>query len=160
LLRGSGNPDRAPWRRFGFHRLLTHRSFETSNAFKYLLAAFGTLALQAGPVTWVADHRLHHKKTDQDDDPHTPRYSLLWAHLGWTVFVFPERAEVKYRMARDISRDRVLMFFDNYNWVIGGVCFLLLFLVGSASTVWSTACPCSCGVRVSERSTCGTAPSW
>jgi fatty-acid desaturase len=114
----------------GFHRLLTHRSFGTSNAFKYLLALFGTLALQTGPVSWVADHRLHHKKTDQDDDPHTPRYSLLWAHLGWTVFVFPERPEVKHRMARDISRDVVLMFLDNYTWVIGGLCFLLLFMVG------------------------------
>jgi fatty-acid desaturase len=114
----------------GFHRLLTHRSFETSKGFKYLLALFGTLALQTGPVSWVAHHRLHHKKTDQDDDPHTPRYSLLWAHLGWTVFVFPERADVKHRMARDISRDRVLMFLDNYNWIIGGLCFLLLFMVG------------------------------
>jgi fatty-acid desaturase len=114
----------------GFHRLLSHRSFETSNAFKYLLALFGTLALQTGPVSWVAHHRLHHKKTDQDDDPHTPRYSLLWAHLGWTVFVFPEREGVKHRMARDIAKDRVLMFLDRYNWVIGGWCFLLLFMVG------------------------------
>lgn len=114
----------------GFHRLLTHRSFETSNAFKRLLALFGTLALQTGPVSWVAHHRLHHKKTDQDDDPHTPRYSLLWAHLGWTVFVFPEREEVKHRMARDIAKDRVLFFLDRYNWIIGGSCFLLLFMVG------------------------------
>lgn len=38
----------------GFHRLLTHRSFQTSHAFTYLLAFLGTLALQTGVVSWVA----------------------------------------------------------------------------------------------------------
>ncbi len=114
----------------GFHRLLSHRSFRTSIAFEYLLAFLGTLALQTGPVSWVAHHRLHHKRSDREDDPHTPRYSLLWAHLGWTVFVFPDRSEVKQRMARDVSRDPVLAFLDRHNWLIGGSFFLLLFVVG------------------------------
>ncbi len=114
----------------GFHRLLSHRSFETSKAFKYLLAFLGTLALQTGPVSWVAHHRLHHKKADQEDDPHTPRYSLFWAHLGWTVFVFPDRSEVKRRMARDVASDPVLTFLDEHNWLIGGLFFLLLYVVG------------------------------
>ena len=114
----------------GFHRLLSHRSFQTSHAFTYLLAFLGTLGLQTGPVSWVAHHRLHHKRSDQEDDPHTPRYSLFWAHLGWTVFVFSDRSEVKQRMARDVSNDPVLAFLDRHNWLIGGSLFLLLYLVG------------------------------
>ena len=114
----------------GFHRLLSHRSFKTSNAFEYSLAFLGTLALQAGPVSWVAIHRLHHKKADQEDDPHTPRYSLLWAHLGWTVFDLPDRSDVEPCVARDVSSDPVLSFLDRRNWVIGGSLFLLLYVVG------------------------------
>jgi fatty-acid desaturase len=114
----------------GFHRLLSHRSFQTSVAVKYLLALLGTLALQSGPVSWVGVHRLHHKTADRHDDPHTPLYSLFWAHLGWTIFVSPDESEVSHRMARDISSDHVLAFLERHHWWIGGFFFFLLFVVG------------------------------
>jgi hypothetical protein len=56
----------------GFHRLLTHRSFETYPAVRYALAALGTLAVEGSVIKWVADHRKHHAFADEHGDPHGP----------------------------------------------------------------------------------------
>ncbi len=78
----------------GFHRLLTHRAFETRRWLRYTLAVLGSMALQGPVVDWVADHRKHHTFADEDGDPHSPHaghgaglrgmLSGLWhAHVGW-----------------------------------------------------------------------------
>jgi stearoyl-CoA desaturase (delta-9 desaturase) len=84
----------------GFHRLFTHKSFETTAAVRFVLAALGSMAVQGPVLKWVALHRRHHQHSDTPDDPHTPHHrgrGLLgrlrgfWhAHLGW-VFK-PDRA--------------------------------------------------------------------
>ncbi|MGZ8648470.1 MAG: fatty acid desaturase, partial [Solirubrobacteraceae bacterium] len=56
----------------GFHRLLTHRSFQTFKPVEYLLAALGSMAVQGPVISWVADHRKHHAHTDEEGDPHSP----------------------------------------------------------------------------------------
>ena len=56
----------------GFHRLLTHRSFQTFKPVEYTLAILGSLAVQGPVMSWVADHRKHHAHTDQEGDPHSP----------------------------------------------------------------------------------------
>jgi len=98
----------------GFHRLLTHRSFQTFKPVEYLLAALGSMAVQGPVISWVADHRKHHAHTDEEGDPHSPHVghagglkgSLqgLWhAHMGW-LFDSHGRAEAK-RYARDLVED-------------------------------------------------------
>jgi stearoyl-CoA desaturase (delta-9 desaturase) len=77
----------------GYHRLFTHRSFETQGAVKFILAALGSMAFQGPLLEWVALHRLHHQHSDAPDDPHSPHhqgrglFGLLrgmWhAHMGW-----------------------------------------------------------------------------
>jgi len=77
----------------GFHRLFTHRSFETNAVVNFIFAVFGSLAMQGPLFKWVAIHRLHHQHSDEPDDPHSPhRHSgTLWglirgawhAHMGW-----------------------------------------------------------------------------
>jgi fatty-acid desaturase len=67
----------------GYHRLLTHRGYKTPKWTEYFLTVCGTLALQGGPIFWVATHRLHHQNTDKDGDPHSPRDGGLWSHIGW-----------------------------------------------------------------------------
>src|SRR3954452_8310336 len=44
----------------GYHRLFTHRAFETFPAVRYLLAVLGQMGVEGDVVTWVADHRKHH----------------------------------------------------------------------------------------------------
>jgi stearoyl-CoA desaturase (Delta-9 desaturase) len=77
----------------GFHRYFTHGSFKATRGFKIALAVAGTLALEGPVLTWVADHRRHHKYSDREGDPHSPwRYGSDWkaltkglcfAHMGW-----------------------------------------------------------------------------
>ena len=69
----------------GYHRLLTHRGYKTPKWTEYFLTVCGTLALQGGPIFWVATHRLHHQNTDKDGDPHSPRDGGLWSHIGWIL---------------------------------------------------------------------------
>jgi stearoyl-CoA desaturase (Delta-9 desaturase) len=56
----------------GFHRLLTHRSFQTFKPVEYVLVGLGSMAVQGPVMTWVADHRKHHAHTDKEGDPHSP----------------------------------------------------------------------------------------
>ncbi len=80
----------------GFHRLLTHRSFQTSKQLEYTFAVLGSMAVQGPVVSWVADHRKHHAHTDEEGDPHSPHVGHgdgirgvaagLWhAHSGWLM---------------------------------------------------------------------------
>ena len=65
----------------GYHRLLTHRSFQTYKGVEYTFAMLGSLAIQGGPLDWVADHRKHHAHTDVEGDPAQPARRLRQGHL-------------------------------------------------------------------------------
>ena len=69
----------------GYHRLLTHRGYKTPKWIEYVLAVCGTLALEGGPLLWVATHRMHHQNTDKEGDPHSPHDGGFWAHMGWIL---------------------------------------------------------------------------
>ena len=76
----------------GFHRLLTHRAFQTYPWLERTFAVMGSLSVQGSVMDWVADHRKHHAHTDQEGDPHSPHVghgsglSGLWhAHVGWLM---------------------------------------------------------------------------
>lgn len=97
----------------GFHRLFTHRAFETHGWVKFLLAALGSMAVQGPLIRWVAIHRRHHQHSDSEDDPHSPhrtrdgKSSLLGgiyhAHLGW---LFRSDAPGLDRYVQDLSKDK------------------------------------------------------
>jgi stearoyl-CoA desaturase (delta-9 desaturase) len=98
----------------GFHRLLTHRSFETYRSVKYGLAVLGSLSVQGSVIRWVASHRKHHAHADHEGDPHSPHDAGggigrglrgLWhAHVGW-LLTRGHQADAR-RYARDLLEDR------------------------------------------------------
>jgi stearoyl-CoA desaturase (delta-9 desaturase) len=57
----------------GFHRLLAHRAFETPRAMRLILAICGSIAAQGAVIRWCATHRHHHRASDREGDPHSPR---------------------------------------------------------------------------------------
>jgi len=79
----------------GYHRMLTHRAFETYRPLKYAFAVFGSMAVQGPVIGWVADHRRHHAFTDKEGDPHSPwlfgttpaavARGFCHAHFGWML---------------------------------------------------------------------------
>jgi stearoyl-CoA desaturase (Delta-9 desaturase) len=98
----------------GFHRMLTHRSFQTHRFTRYLFAVLGSFSVQGPVIDWVADHRKHHAHTDQEGDPHSPHVGHgagvsgalkgLWhAHVGWLWRTHGEASYTKY--ARDLVED-------------------------------------------------------
>ena len=70
----------------GYHRLLTHSGMKTPTWMKYTLATIGCLAGEGPPLDWVADHRKHHKHSDQEGDPHSPNDGPWWSHMFWLAF--------------------------------------------------------------------------
>ncbi len=70
----------------GYHRYFAHRSYRTSRAFQFVLAALACSAVQRGPLWWAGHHRHHHQHSDQEADVHSPeREGFWWSHLGWLL---------------------------------------------------------------------------
>ena len=102
-----------------YHRLLTHRGYKTHKWVEYLLTLCGTLALEGGPIFWVATHRIHHQYSDKEGDPHSPREGTYWAHMGW---IFTGRAmhhdtAVLRRYVPDLSKDPFHVALTKWHWV-------------------------------------------
>jgi stearoyl-CoA desaturase (delta-9 desaturase) len=125
----------------GYHRLLTHRSFQTSKAVQYAFAIFGSMSVQGPVLSWVADHRKHHAHTDEEGDPHSPHLAGrgiigavkgLWhAHVGW-LFSLKDRAEPE-RYARDWLEDRGMRVIDKLFFVWLGLGIAIPFGIGLAA---------------------------
>jgi stearoyl-CoA desaturase (Delta-9 desaturase) len=115
----------------GYHRLLTHRAFQTSKPVQYAFAILGSMSVQGPVLHWVADHRKHHAHTDEEGDPHSPHLAGrgiiggvkgLWhAHVGW-LFSLKDRAEPE-RYARDWLEDRGMRVIDRlfFVWLALGI---------------------------------------
>lgn len=74
----------------GYHRLLTHESFETYPWIRNVFTILGVLSGQGPPIKWVADHRKHHKFSDSEGDPHSPKDGFLHSHWLWTIWAMNE----------------------------------------------------------------------
>jgi stearoyl-CoA desaturase (delta-9 desaturase) len=116
----------------GFHRTLTHRSLECPRWLEYFLTICGTLAMQGGPIEWIATHRVHHAKTDREGDPHNVHRGLGWAHIEWLYRnndARPTEAEQR-RLAPDLYKVPFYCFLERTYllWQLG--LGLLLFALG------------------------------
>jgi len=98
----------------GYHRLLAHRSFETSRWFERFMVVLALCSLEDAPARWVATHRIHHAHSDEQEDPHSPLVSFLWGHVAWLFLrnheVHSASAYEKY--ARDLLRDPFYMWLE------------------------------------------------
>ncbi|MCW2954033.1 MAG: Stearoyl-CoA 9-desaturase [Conexibacter sp.] len=106
----------------GYHRLFTHRAFETSTPVRVAFAILGSMAVEGSTITWVADHRRHHAFTDEEGDPHSPHvgrrpgvlgaiHGLYHAHVGWMLSGRHGRASA-HRFAPDLVKDKPIRWVD------------------------------------------------
>jgi stearoyl-CoA desaturase (delta-9 desaturase) len=123
----------------GFHRLLTHRSFQTSKPLEHAFAVLGSMAVQGPVISWVADHRKHHAHTDSEGAPHSPHVGHegglrgvaagLWhAHTGWLMST-QGRADWR-RYAADLNEDRGMRLIARQFVPLVGLTLLLPALTG------------------------------
>jgi len=126
----------------GYHRLFTHRSFQTYRAVRYAFAIFGQLAVEGNVVSWVANHRKHHQFSDRSGDPHSPHADYgdgfveglkgLWhAHTGW-LFDADAAADPE-RYAKDLVDDRGLRVIS---WMFVPTVVLSLVVPGVVGWAW------------------------
>jgi fatty-acid desaturase len=133
----------------GYHRLLTHRGYATPKWLEYSIAACGTLALQGGPIYWIAVHRMHHKYTDKPGDPHSPRDGKWWSHMGWIMNgSLRNETESLKQYAPDLSRDRFYLWLNKYHWIPLTVVGLSLLAIGGWPWIlWGTFVPVTIGLH-------------
>jgi len=67
----------------GSHRLWAHRSYKARLPMRIILSAWQTLAFQNSIFEWARDHRVHHRYSETDADPHDARRGFLFSHVGW-----------------------------------------------------------------------------
>lgn len=120
----------------GFHRLISHRSFQTPKWVEYFLVFCGTLACQGGPIEWIGMHRIHHLHSDLETDPHDSNQGFWWSHLVWMLYHAPAESEIP-RFTKDIADDPVYQFVQKYFVLLQVALGVLLFLLGGWSfVVW------------------------
>ena len=117
-----------------YHRLLTHRGYKTPKWVEYFLTGCGTMALEGGPIFWVATHRVHHQNSDHEGDPHTPHDGTWWAHAGWIVSGRALHSETALlgRYAPDLTRDPVHVWLSKYHWLPLTIAGFLQLALGAA----------------------------
>ena len=110
----------------GFHRLLTHKAFETYRPIRLLMAILGSSAAQGMCIRWCATHRRHHQVSDREGDPHSPHLhgGTIWqrisgfchAHVMWCFDA--DRPELA-RSVPDLVNDRAMLIIDQlyFLWV-------------------------------------------
>ena len=116
----------------GYHRLLTHRGYKSPKWVEYFLTLCGTLALEGGPIFWVATHRIHHQLTDVPGDPHSPIDGKWWSHMGWILSgrSMHHDTTTLARYVPDLAKDRFHVWITKYHYIPLTVLGLILLAIG------------------------------
>ena len=133
----------------GYHRLFTHRAFQTKQWMRWTFAILGSMAVEGPVLVWVADHRKHHQFSDVEGDPHSPHTgagngflaavkNLFHAHMGW-LFVAEGRAELT-KYVPDMLTERGMRQISKLFWMWLVVSLVVPAAIGYAiSGTWQGA---------------------
>lgn len=133
----------------GYHRLFTHRGFETYRPIRWTLAILGCMNAQGSPIIWATQHRKHHAFSDQEGDPHSPNFgrrpgffgaiAALWhSHYGHVFNQIGPIEPEKY--APDLAKDPLFRWMEKWGGVVVILGILIPAAIGYAATeTWSGA---------------------
>jgi stearoyl-CoA desaturase (Delta-9 desaturase) len=112
----------------GYHRYFSHRAYETSRAFQFVLAVLAQSTSQKSVLWWAANHRDHHLHSDTELDVHSPRHTgFIYSHVGWIFSRGQETMNVN-RIA-DFAKYSELMWLHRYEqapaFALAVICFAL-----------------------------------
>jgi stearoyl-CoA desaturase (delta-9 desaturase) len=112
-----------------YHRYFSHKSFKTSRPLQFVFAVLGASATQRGPLWWAAHHRSHHRHSDTEADPHSPRQGFWWSHMGW--FLSNAGFQADYDLVPDLKRYPELRLLDRFDVIVPLMLIGFLFGLGS-----------------------------
>ncbi|XP_046406704.1 acyl-CoA Delta-9 desaturase-like [Ischnura elegans] len=96
----------------GAHRLWSHRAYKAKWPLRLLLVFLFTITGQRHVHAWALDHRVHHKYSETDADPHNAKRGFMFAHVGWLV-LSPHPDVVEKRSSidmKDLDDDPILVW--------------------------------------------------
>ncbi len=112
-----------------YHRYFSHRAFETTRFFQFILAIWGSLSAQRDPLWWAATHRHHHKYSDQPEDPHSPIQKPFWySHMGWVCE--EESTITRMNYMNDFKKYSEIHFLNRHPYLIFAISLFLTALLG------------------------------
>ena len=110
----------------GFHRMLTHRSFQPHPVVKLVLLILGSMAFEGPALAWAATHIKHHAQADREGDPHSPVDGFFHAHIGW---LFAETPDPQV-YCRHLLKDPTVVFVSRTFWLWSMLSLLIPFAIG------------------------------
>ena len=118
-----------------YHRYFSHRTFKASRITQAMGAIVGCSAGQRGPLWWAAHHRIHHRQSDSDKDPHSPqKKGVIWSHMLW--FMTEDAKVTPMKEVPDLHKLPELRFLNRFHWIpvvlLATSCYLL------GETDWAT----------------------
>nr|AAQ12889.1 Z9-desaturase SFWG4A [Choristoneura parallela]AAQ12890.1 Z9-desaturase SFWG4B [Choristoneura parallela] len=112
----------------GAHRLWAHKSYKARLPLRILLTLFNTMAFQDSVLDWARDHRMHHKYSETDADPHNATRGFFFSHVGWLLVRKHPQIKAKGHTIdmSDLCSDPVLRFQKKYYLTLMPIfCFIL-----------------------------------
>ncbi|XP_028032441.1 acyl-CoA Delta(11) desaturase-like [Bombyx mandarina] len=132
----------------GAHRLWAHKSYKARLPLRILLTIFNTIAFQDAVVDWARDHRMHHKYSETDADPHNATRGFFFSHIGWLLL--RKHPEIKAKGhtvdVNDLHNDPILRFQKKYYQILMPLaCFIMPTYVPTlwGETVWNSFYVCA-----------------
>ena len=97
----------------GYHRYFSHRAYETTRIFQFVLAFIAQTTAQKSVLWWAANHRDHHLHSDTELDVHSPRhFGFIYSHVGW---IFSRRQnETNLTRVADLAQYPELMWLHRF----------------------------------------------
>ncbi|MBL8920581.1 MAG: acyl-CoA desaturase [Myxococcaceae bacterium] len=113
----------------GYHRYFAHRAFKTNRVFQFILAFLAQTSAQKGALWWAANHRHHHRYSDQEEDIHSPaRKGFFWSHIGWILVKKYE--PTNYSAIKDFAKYPELVWLNEHFMVPPMVALAVTYAIG------------------------------
>ena len=124
-----------------YHRYFSHKTYKLNRFWQFVWAFMAESSSQKGVLWWSSIHRQHHRASDTDDDPHSPRDGFWWSHVGWILS--DKYKDTDFNAIKDFAKYPEIRFIDKHNWIPPWTFALLAFAIGGWAGLvvgffWST----------------------
>ncbi|CAB0044617.1 unnamed protein product [Trichogramma brassicae] len=112
----------------GIHRFWSHKAYKANTFLRIILMFCFVAAGQNSIHEWVRDHRVHHKFSETDADPHNSKRGFFFSHVGWLMMKKHPDVISKGKLIdmSDIEADPVAAFCERHFTLLKlMVCFVV-----------------------------------
>ena len=121
-----------------YHRYFSHKAYRLNRFWQFVFAFQAEATAQKGVLWWAANHRHHHRNSDQEADLHSPRKGFWWSHVGWILS--DKYKDTDFAAIKDFAQYPELRWLDKHEgmppWIYGIAAFTIGGLVGTGGG-WS-----------------------